>query len=285
MADADVESQIGQWRNYVRRHASISGDDVAEMEDHLREQVADLTAVGLSGAEAFLVAVTRLGSADEISLEFAREHSDRLWKQLALKPAASDEPGRRPAGEFLIALLLAVCSAAAVKLGLAAMSGVAFALTMSLLVAPFLAGYFAWKRRLGARPVAVVILVFALLAVLIGVYPHSETADTSALTGIHIPIVAWFLVGVAYVGGQWRSGQRRMDFVRFTGEFIVYYALLALGGGVLIGLTFGSFAAVGVDVSSFVGDWVLPVAIPGAVLIAAWLVEAKRAGWGTSPRV
>jgi hypothetical protein len=108
------------------------------------------------------------------------------------------------------------------------------------------------------------------------VYPHSDTADTSVLTGIHTPIVAWFLVGIAYVGGAWRSDRRRMDFVRFTGEFIVYYVLLALGGGALIGLTIGSFAAVGMDASRFIGDWVLPAAAPGAVLIAAWLVEAKQ---------
>jgi hypothetical protein len=276
MAEADLESQIGQWRGYVQRHAGISGDDVAEMEDHLREQVADLAAVGLSDAEAFMVAITRLGGVDDISGEFAREHADRLWKQLALAPAAPGETGGRPSGEFAVVLALAVGAAIAVKIGLVLRAGLTFALAASLLVAPFLAGYFAWKRHLGARPIAVIVLVFALLAALLAVYPHSETADTSVLTGIHTPIVAWFLVGIAYVGGAWRSDRRRMDFVRFTGEFIVYYVLLALGGGALIGLTIGSFAAVGMDASRFIGDWVLPAAAPGAVLIAAWLVEAKQ---------
>jgi hypothetical protein len=276
MAGADVESQISQWRSYVQRHAGIVSDDVAEMEDHLREQVADLVAVGLSEAEAFMVAITRLGGVDEFSREFAREHADRLWKQLTLAPAPQAESGARPSGEFAVVLALAVCSAIAVKVGLALMDSLTFALTTSLLVAPFLTGYFAWKRHLGVRPIAFVIVIFALLALVLGVYPYSDTADSSALTGIHTPIVAWFLVGIAYVGGQWRSGQRRMDFVRFTGEFIVYYALLALGGGVLIALTLGSFSAVNIDISGFVGDWVLPVAAPGAVLVAAWLVEAKQ---------
>lgn len=272
----DVESEIGRWRGYVQRHAGISGDDVAEMEDHLREQVADLAAVGLSDAEAFMVAMTRLGSVDKISREFAREHADRLWKQLALVPAASAGTGAPPAVEFAVVLVLAVGSAVAVKTGLVLMAGTTFALAASLFVMPFLAGYFGWKRRIGPRPIAFMAAVFALLAVLLVVYPHAENADTSALTGIHLPIVAWFLVGVAYIGGHWRSDRRRMDFVRFTGEFIVYYALLALGGGVLVGLSIGSFGAVGVDVSGFVGDWVLPAAVPGAALVAAWLVEAKQ---------
>ena len=41
-------------------------------------------ATGLSRDEAFLVAVMRMGNLDEVSKEFARAHSDRLWKQLAL---------------------------------------------------------------------------------------------------------------------------------------------------------------------------------------------------------
>ena len=39
------------------------------------------------------------------------------------------------------------------------------------------------------------------------------------------------------MGGMLRSHERRMDFVRFTGEWFIYYVLIALGGGVLMGLT------------------------------------------------
>jgi hypothetical protein len=67
-----------------------------------------------------------------------------------------------------------------------------------------------------------------------------------------------------------------MDFIRFTGEWAVYMALLALGGGVLSGLTLGAFDAAGVDASEFVGSWLIPCGFVGAVIVAAWLVEAKK---------
>ena len=35
---------------------------------------------GLTADEAFLVAVKRMGDLDELSREFAREYSERLWK-------------------------------------------------------------------------------------------------------------------------------------------------------------------------------------------------------------
>lgn len=67
-----------------------------------------------------------------------------------------------------------------------------------------------------------------------------------------------------------------MDFVRFTGECVIYFALIALGGGVLIGLTAGTFQALDLDPEWLIADWVLPLGVPGAVIVAAWLVEAKQ---------
>jgi hypothetical protein len=67
-----------------------------------------------------------------------------------------------------------------------------------------------------------------------------------------------------------------MDFIRFTGEFFIYCVLIALGGGVLIGLTFGLFRAIGLDVQFLVQNWILPCGIAGAAVIATWLVEAKQ---------
>src|SRR5690606_26873805 len=54
--DASLEEQIGQWRSYLRRRQAIHPVDVAELEDHLREQVAVLEEAGLASDEAFLVA-------------------------------------------------------------------------------------------------------------------------------------------------------------------------------------------------------------------------------------
>lgn len=66
-----------------------------------------------------------------------------------------------------------------------------------------------------------------------------------------------------------------MDFVRFTGEWSIYYVLIALGGGVLVGLSGAVLEPVGVDPETVV-SWVLPAGAAGAVVVAAWLVEAKQ---------
>ena len=80
------EDQIAQWRRYLERRKAVAPSDIAELEDHLRTRIASLNAAGLSGDEAFLVAAGRMGALDAVCREFAREHSQRLWKQLVAEP-------------------------------------------------------------------------------------------------------------------------------------------------------------------------------------------------------
>src|SRR5215213_2035995 len=93
-----VESQIAEWRAYVAKAPAVNGRDVDELEAHLRDQIAELDAAGLTADEAFLVGVKRMGDIDTLSREFAREHRGRLWKQLVL--GGVDEPSRASGGWF-----------------------------------------------------------------------------------------------------------------------------------------------------------------------------------------
>src|ERR687894_801442 len=112
---ASLEEQIDQWRSYLRRRQAIHSVDVAELEDHLREQIAVLVDAGLAPDEAFLVAVKRMGKLDVLSREFAREHSDRLWKQLVVVPSDSGEPRARARTDAVVAFCLAVMAALVLK--------------------------------------------------------------------------------------------------------------------------------------------------------------------------
>jgi hypothetical protein len=276
-----VEEQIDQWRNYLRRRQAFHSVDVGELENHLREQVASLVHAGLANDEAFLVAVKRVGNLDALSREFAREHSDRLWKQLVLVSSDSGElqaPGRTDA---IVALCLAVTAAVLFKLpvlfGFDLDEHESFyARNFSLFVLPLLTGYFVWKRRLGARTVCWLALAFAASGVLANVYPFARHGSTSVLTALHLPIALWLAVGIAYAGGRWSQGAARMDFIRFSGELFIYYVLVALGGGVFTAFIVMIFKAIGIDVQEFIGGWLVPCGAAGAVLVASWLVEAKQ---------
>ena len=272
-----VESQIAEWRAYVGHAPGVNGHDVDELEDHLRHQIAELSAAGLTPDEGFLIAVKRLGDLDALSREFAREHSGRLWKQLLVPDA--DAPARS-AGGWVEALVFAFAAAVAIQAARLA-AGIPddeptwFARNVGLFVLPFLAGYFAHRRQLDVRHWLVAAAPFAIAALVINLYPYDADSDTEVLVALHLPVVLWFAVAYPYMGGTVESHERRMDFVRFTGEWFIYYVLIALGGGVLMGLTGLVLEPTGVDVDR-IAEWVLPSGAAGAVIVAAWLVESKQ---------
>ena len=281
-----VESQIAEWRAYVAKAPAVDGRDVDELEAHLRDQIAELDAASLTPDEAFLIAVKRMGDLDTLSREYAREHSGRLWKQLVL--SGDDEPVR-PSGGWPEALAFALGAAVTIQVarltaGFPAEQPQWLGRNVGLLVLPFLAAYFARRRRLDPRGWVLTAAPFLLAALVVNVYPYragsteflaSEVSDTELLVALHLPVVLWFAVAYPYMGGTLRSHERRMDFVRFTGEWVIYYVLIALGGGVLLGLTAAILEPIGIDVELVV-DWVLPSGAAGAVIVAAWLVESKQ---------
>jgi len=271
-----LEAQIAEWRAYVANAPAVNGHDVDELEDHLRNQIADLTAAGLTPDEGFLIAVKRVGDLDTLSREFAREHSGRLWKQLL---RADDEPARSASG-WLEAFAFGAAAAVAIQVarfaaGFPDDEPTWFARNLGLFVLPFLAAYFARRRQLDVGVWLVTAVPFVVAAVVVNVYPWGDDSDTEVIAALTLPVALWFVIAYPYMGGSIRLHERRMDFVRFTGEWFIYYVLIALGGGVLMGLTAGIFEPAGIDVDR-VAEWVLPSGAAGAVVVAAWLVESKQ---------
>ncbi len=292
-----IEDSIGQWREYLRRRGALRPADVEELEGHLRDQIAALQSAGLAADEAFLVATKRMGAQDAIANEFAREHSERLWKQLIAAPDGAGAAARAAARrEALVVFGLAAAAALAVKVpalfGFAMGPGDQEALfyfrNASLFVFPLLTLYFVWKRGLHWRTCWWLAVPFAAAAVVVNglpvcaiapcrpFFPFAPGANTEPLVALHLPIALWLAVGIAYAGGRWSESAARMNFIRFSGELFIYYALMALGGGVLVLFTMAIFKAIGVNAGWLVGEWVLPCGALGAVIVGAWLVEAKQ---------
>jgi len=290
-----LDELIASWRDWMDRRNALSSSDVDELESHLRDRVDALTGAGLAEDEAFLIAVKRLGSMDELSREYAAEHSGRLWKQLVLNDSAGADvadassatiPFLLRANGIAVALALGVGAGIAVKATDLLAGPELVARNIAVLVLPFLAAWFAWRRRPPAGTLVGVAAAFAVVALALNLYPFDggtstvtvamQNSATAVLATIGSIVALWLVTGIVDTGGDWRSDRARMDFLRFSGEWLVYYVLIAIVGGALSGLTVAVFASIQVDVVPFIGEWVLPCGAAGAVLVAAWLVGAKQ---------
>ncbi|WP_432736591.1 hypothetical protein [Maridesulfovibrio sp. FT414] len=100
--------------------------------------------------------------------------------------------------------------------------------------------------------------------------------DVYELACFNLPFLLWACYGTARLGTEYRSAAARIEFLRFTGEFIIHAGLLVIGGGILLFLTDGLFNLL--DISS---RWILEypavygcAAIP---LVAAWATDSYSA--------
>ena len=270
----------------------------------LSAEAEALRAAGLTADEALLVAARRLAPSDPAVREFARAHFAGVWDEPApdAAPAQAHEaatpegtaaasvstasedasagaepaPGRR--GFWVMAAFAAV-AAAAIRLP----EAFGFSLTdpddasfyarnFSLLVAAPLAGWFVWLKRPPRRITAMIGAVFAAAAVVVNAYPFGDDSSAFVLATVHLPVLLWLVAGAARTGTNWRRPEARMDYVRFTGEWIVYYVLVALAGAVFSALTVGAFIALDVG-TDWMTEWVMVAGAAGAVVVTAWLVE------------
>jgi len=284
-----AEAGIREWRRHLEQAGTIRPGEAEELEAHLRDELDGLTAAGLDADEAFLIAVRRLGAIHAISAEFARSNSARLWKQLVLPAPTAERGGLR---DLWWALGIGLLAAIAVQIVLGirfggplggaiiAPTAAAPALVALIPIGALVAWLLVRRRARGAVRILVAIAPPLVLAAVLVLGPLDAGADASgqwfAIAISHTPIAAWLGVGLAYLGSAWRSSRRRMDLVRFTGEFVIYYTLVAIGGYAFALLAVGIIVPAFPESLPWILQWGLGSAAVIAVPAAAWLVEAKQ---------
>jgi hypothetical protein len=272
-----VEQYIEAWKKELTVKGGLSAADAQELEDHLRDEMTELTKADLSEDEALLIALRRMGEADTLASELAIVHSDRLWKQLRI---IDTPPGHTVGHELLWVIVAAVMAALSSKIpllfGISLDEASIYGLNAGLFVIPVLiVGCYALRRF----PTNVALfgggIILAALAAA-NLYPLAPESNSAMLIILHLPLLLWLVFGVAYTGGDWRSTRPVWDFIRFTGEFVIYAAILGLGGIVFTGLTITFFSALGLPAERFIIEYVALSGLFAMPIVAAYLVEKKR---------
>jgi hypothetical protein len=75
----DLNNAISRWRDGLNQSPHFREDNLAELEAHLRDSVADLQSRGLMNEEAFLLGARRLGNSAGLEPEFGKINRGRVW--------------------------------------------------------------------------------------------------------------------------------------------------------------------------------------------------------------
>lgn len=274
-----LDRKVAEWRDYYLCSGCVGDSDIDELEDHLREEIASLSAKGLSEEEAFIIAVRRMGNPPAVSKEFRKVNTRELWKQLFPEPVDVEER-RKNARELILIVVLAIAAGLLVQLpklfGVRFEEDVFYLTNVSFFVLPFITIFFLQKRRPPVPALVSIGLAFSLSLLLINLFPFSKQSHTLFLSTAHLPLFLWFFTGVAYSGSEWRDVSRRMDFLRLSGEMFIYTTLLFCGIMVISGLTIILFEAIAISAEEHVFNYFSVSMAAAAPIIAAYLVDQKK---------
>ena len=140
---------------------------------------------------------------------------------------------------------------------------------------PALTAYFAWKNKLSPGKMGILAGTLLVAVLYINVLPGSRESDTLILACIHLPLVLWAVLGMAFVGKFKNNTHGRLDFLKFNGDLIVMTTLIGIAGAILTGVTIGLFEVIGLDIEEFYFENIVIFILPAAPIIGAYLTQTN----------
>ncbi|MHA7128058.1 DUF4153 domain-containing protein [Algoriphagus namhaensis] len=149
-----------------------------------------------------------------------------------------------------------------------------FPRNISFLVFPFLAAYFAWKNQIAAKKIIPIAAIIGICLVYINLVPD-QPSDVVHLVFIHMPLLLWGVLGLAFSGADFKNLDARLAYLRFNGDAIVLGAILILAGAALSGLTIGLFELIGIDIEDFYVKYILVFGAASIPPFATFLTQTN----------
>ncbi len=115
-------------------------------------------------------------------------------------------------------------------------------------------------------------LAFAIPAVWVNLLPSATDGGPVMLVLIHLPLLMWFVYGITFSGFSLKDLQKRIAFIRFNGDLVIVYGIIAIAGGILSVLTMGLFKAIGVDIGEMYAKYIIASGAVAAPVLASYLI-------------
>jgi hypothetical protein len=145
---------------------------------------------------------------------------------------------------------------------------------VGFIVFPTLIAYFSWKNNLGIQKWIFIGGIALISLLFINLFPNNPNSDTLTLSCIHLLLFLWSLLGFSFVG-EAGNPLKRLDFLRFNGDFVVMSTLILIAGGITTGITIGLFSLIGYQIEDFYFNNVVVVGLAAVPLVATFLTQTN----------
>ena len=146
---------------------------------------------------------------------------------------------------------------------------------IGFIIFPALSAYFAWRNKMSTGSIVYIAGVTLLGSIFINFLPELKTSDTLVLSCIHLPLCLWSTLGYAFVGGAKNNVEKRLGFLRYSGDLVVMTALILLAGGLMSAITVGLFEVIGFNINKYYFDYVAIFGLSSAPIVATYLTQTN----------
>jgi hypothetical protein len=80
----DLNNALSVWREELRQQPGLPRDSVRELEEHLKESMAELQTRGLNEEESFILARRRVGTPTGLAAEYCKSDPGAVWRYRVL---------------------------------------------------------------------------------------------------------------------------------------------------------------------------------------------------------
>ena len=144
---------------------------------------------------------------------------------------------------------------------------------IGFVVFPILTTYFIWKQQLSITKLVLPLILFIASAIFINSLTYNEKSATFILSIIHLPIFLWAILGYAFIGGDVKHSHKKIEFLKFNGNFIVMTGLIFISGIFFTGLTIVLFGLLKMDITSFYFEHIAVWSLAAMPMLSTYLIQ------------
>ena len=132
---------------------------------------------------------------------------------------------------------------------------------------------FSVNRNISRKNIVTTMLIFLVSIIYINLLPGFRHSASINLAYIHMPILMWCVYGLVFIDFEFKNYGKRIRYISHNGDLAIMGALILIAGGVLSGITYGLFMAIGINIERFYSHYIILIGLVSAPIVTTFILK------------
>jgi len=140
------------------------------------------------------------------------------------------------------------------------------------IIFPILISYISWRNKANLYDWGRFMILALIPIIYLNLLPGGDESHTFFLAFTHALILFISIYGYVFIGGNWKTNNKRISFLHYCGDLVVLSGLILISGGLFTVTTLGLFEMIGFEVEDFYFENFAVWGLPAIPLLASFLI-------------